>query len=82
MTNIGIKSITDKYLAYFFIKIFVLPLTETKTLNYMGRKKLAESVKKTTFSLKLRPDLIKRINRKTKNQNRSAHVEKVLEENY
>jgi|JI6StandDraft_1071083.scaffolds.fasta_scaffold858526_1 hypothetical protein len=48
----------------------------------MGRPKLPKKQKKVAFSLKIKPELRDRINKKTKGVNRSAHVEKVLNDNY
>ena len=59
-----------------------ISLYSPKHNGRQGRPKLSKKEKKIIFSFKIKPELRDRINKKTKGVNRSAHVEKVLNDNY
>jgi hypothetical protein len=48
----------------------------------IGRPKVPISLKKIGFSIKVRPTLLKAINEKTKDLNRNAEIEAILEQKY
>ena len=69
---------TQKNLSIFLVIFFTIFETMSKKRK-VGRPKMAEKDKKVGFSLKVKPDLWKRIQPL---KNRNAQIEVVLEKNF